>query len=267
MFVIPATNPIAFNVFSTPIYWYGITMAIAILVSALTANKLCNYINSDWKKDFIISYAPILILIGLFGARLYFCLLNAGHYLNNPFEIFDFREGGLSIHGALFAGILGVLLIAFYKKVSIMKFLDVMACSIFLGQAVGRFGNYFNSEAYGMPVAGQTWGLFIPVQNRLPEFVQYNLYHPAFLYESFLDCLGFGILLFVYLRFGKKFVGLTFSIYLILYAVIRFFVEQIRIDSALNIGTIPIAQVVSVALLFVGIVGCIFILNKRIIKK
>lgn len=267
MFVIPATNPIAFTVFSTPIYWYGITMALAILVSALVGNKLCNCINSDWKKDFIISYAPILILIGLLGARLYFCLLNAGHYLNNPFEILDFREGGLSIHGALIFGILGVFFIAYYKKVSIMKFLDVMSCSIILGQAVGRFGNYFNSEAYGLPVSGQNWGLFIPVKDRLPEFIQYNLYHPAFLYESFFDCLGFGILLFIYFRFGKKFAGLTFSVYLILYALIRFFVEQIRIDSALNIGSVPIAQIVSVVLFLIGIVGVAYILNKSVIKQ
>jgi len=267
MFVIPAPNSIAFTVFSTPIYWYGITMALAIFVSAVTANKLCNHINTDWQKDFIISYAPILILIGLLGARLYFCLLNADYYLNNLLEILDFREGGLSIHGALISGILGIFLIAYYKKVSILKFLDVMSCSIILGQAIGRFGNYFNSEAYGLPVAGQNWGLFIPVKDRVPEFLQYSLYHPAFLYESVLDCLGFGILFFIYFRFGKRFTGLTFFTYLILYAVIRFVVEQIRVDSALNIGSIPIAQIISVVLFLVGIVGIVFVLNKRIVKK
>jgi len=263
MFVIPAVNPVAFTLFGFPVYWYGITMALAIFVAVVTANKLFNKTNPDLKKDLIISTAPLIILIGILGARLYFCLLNPVYYFSNPVEILDIRQGGLSIHGALIFGIAGLIFAAWNKKVEPFKMLDPLACAVIFGQAVGRFGNYFNSEAYGGPVSGQNWGLFIPLQDRPLEFSHLSLYHPAFLYESILDFLGFLILLFIYLKFGKKYIGITFFAYLILYSIIRFFVEQIRIDSACNIGAIPIAQIVSVVLFAVGIIGLISILSKK----
>lgn len=263
--IIPSPNPIAFTIFKFPVYWYGIIMALALLVSILVANFICNKQNIDFKRDLIISYAPIIIICGVLGARLYFCLLNPSYYFANPLEILDIREGGLSIHGGLLGGILGLTLLSLKDKISTLKLLDVLACATFLGQAIGRWGNYFNSEAYGYPVSGQNWGLFIPETHRVSYFVNYSLFHPTFLYESLLDLLGFGILFLLLKKNGETHVGTVFFAYLVLYAIVRFFVENMRVDSALNIGTTPIAQIVSVVMLIFGVVGlCVlFIIGKN----
>lgn len=264
--IIPAPEDIAFNIFSIPIYWYGITMASAIFVAILCANYLFNKINPDLKKDIILEYAPILIISGILCARLYFCLLNAPHYLSNPFEILDIREGGLSIHGAIIGGVASMIFISKKSKTPLLNIIDAISCSTILGQAIGRWGNYFNSEAYGIPVASQKWGLFIPEARRITQYANYSLFHPTFLYESILDLVSFFILAFIYLKLGKKYRGLTFFAYLTIYSIIRFFIEQIRVDSAMNIASIPIAEIVSILLFLTGFVGILFIIlkNKKI---
>ena len=190
-----------------------------------------------------------------------------GYYFSHPLEILDIREGGLSIHGAIIFGILSIIFMAKKTKVFLLSILDGMACAVLCGQVIGRWGNYFNSEAYGLPVKSQNWGLLIPEANRAAGYTDFNLFHPAFLYESSLNLAGFIFLLFIMLKFGKKYKGLTFFIYLIIYAVIRFFIEQIRIDSALNLGNIPIAEVVSIILFIIGLVGVLFVLCRSFSDK
>ena len=267
MFVIPAPNPVAFNLFGLPIYWYGVIMAFAIFVGMLVGNKVFNSVNSNTRRDVIIEYAPLIIISGILGARLYFCMLNPGYYFSHPIEILDIREGGLSIHGAIIFGILSIIFTAKKTKVSLLSILDGMACAVICGQVIGRWGNYFNSEAYGLPVKSQNWGLFIPEPHRIAGYTDFSLFHPAFLYESVLNLAGFIFLLFIMLKFGKKYKGLTFFIYLIIYAVIRFFIEQIRIDSALNFGNIPIAEVVSIVLFIIGLIGALAVLCRKKKKK
>lgn len=262
MFIIPAPNPIAFNLFNIPIYKYGICMAFAILFSMLVSNWLWNKYSD--KKDLIFEYAPLIIIMGIIGARLYFCLLNYNFYIHNFIEIFNLRQGGLSIHGAILGGICSIAIIAKLKNQSFIKLIDTLTGGVFLGQAIGRFGNYFNSEAFGIPVKSQNWGLFIPKDFRPEEFCDFQYFHPTFLYESCLDFIGFFIIIYLYLNFRKKYNGLVFFSYLILYAIIRFFIEQIRLDSALNIASVPIAQIVSVIMFILGIVGLYFVLKKNI---
>ena len=248
MFVIPSVEPVAFYLGNIAIYKYGITLAIAIFVAIFTANSIFNRINNGYKKDLMLEYAPLIIIIGILCARLYFCVLNPSYYLSHPLEILDIRQGGLSIHGGLIGGIAAILVAAKISKCPSMLILDSLACAAFLGQAIGRWGNYFNSEAYGLPVAGQNWGLFIPKICRLEQFYDIKLYHPAFLYESLLDFGGFILLLWLINKFGKKYIGLVFYSYLMLYSIIRLIVEQIRVDSVLNIGNIHIAVIVSLIL-------------------
>lgn len=257
--IIPAPNPVAFSFLGLPIYWYGIIMASAIFAGMIVANKLFNITQSNLGKDVIIEYAPLIIIMGIFGARLYFCMLNAGFYFTHPLEILDLRQGGLSIHGAIIGGVVSLLFVAFRTKIPLMKILDPLSCATILGQAIGRWGNYFNSEAYGIPVNSQSWGLFIPEAKRSAEFLNFSFYHPTFLYESILDLCGFVALLFIFLKLGKKMQGVTFFSYLTIYAVIRFFIEQLRVDSALNIGIMPIAQIVSIVLFVIGVVGVVTI--------
>ena len=260
--IIPAQNDIAFTIFGISVYWYGVIMALAMFFALICANKLFNNSHPDLKKDIILEFSPVIIICGILCARLYFCLLNPHHYLSNPIEIFDIREGGLSIHGGIIGGILSVLFIMKKYKLNFLTVIDPLACSTFLGQAIGRWGNYFNSEAYGLPVASKNWGLFIPPNRRIAGFGEYDLFHPTFLYESILDFISFIILVLVYKKFGEKHTGLVFFLYLIIYAVIRFSIEKIRIDSTLNIRSIPIAQIVSIILFITGICGVIFILKK-----
>lgn len=266
MFVIPAPNPVAFSLFGIPVYKYGITMALAIFVAMVVANWLYNKNTADVpeiRKDVIIEYAPIIILAGILGARLYFCTLNASFYFTHPLEILDIRQGGLSIHGAILGGALSLYFIAKKAKVSFAALIDSLAGSIFAGQAIGRWGNYFNSEAFGVPVNGQNWGLFIPQNLRPGGYENFNLFHPTFLYESCLDFIGFLVILLVITRFGKSHKGLTSFVYLILYSVIRFIIEDIRLDSALNIGSVPFAQIISAILFVVGVVGLLWTLFKK----
>ncbi len=263
MFVIPAPNPVAFNVFDIPVYKYGVVMAVAIFVAMVLANYFYNISNSEeksFRKDLIYEYAPLIIIAGILGARLYFCLLNPHYYLTHVIEILDIRQGGLSIHGAILGGALGLWFVSKRTKVPFLATIDTLAGSIFAGQAIGRWGNYFNSEAFGVPVAGQNWGLFIPEASRPVQYMDFTLFHPAFLYESCLDILGFAIMFLVVKNFGKTHKGMTFFVYLMLYSVIRFCVEQIRVDSALNVGIVPIAQIVSVIMFFTGMCGVIWLL-------
>lgn len=266
MFVIPASNPVAFNLFGLPIYWYGVIMAFAIFVGMLVGNKVFNVVNSNTGRDVIIEYAPMIIISGILGARLYFCMLNPEYYFTHPLEILDIRKGGLSIHGAIIFGILSLIYMSKKTKVSLLSILDGMSCAVIFGQVIGRWGNYFNSEAYGIPVKNQTWGLFIPEANRVAGYTDFSLFHPAFLYESILNFAGFIFLIFMMLKFGKKYKGLTFFTYLIIYAVIRFFIEQIRIDSALNLGSVPIAEVVSIVLFIIGLLGVLIVLCRHFIS-
>lgn len=260
--IIPAASDVAFSIFGFSIYWYGIIMACAIFVGVMCANVFFNYINPDLKKDIILEFSPIIIILGILCARLYYCCLNSHYYFKHFWEIFDIREGGLSIHGAIIGGILSVIFIIKKYKIPVFKLLDSMAVATILGQSIGRWGNYFNSEAYGIPVQNQNWGLFIPAQHRITGFENYTLFHPTFLYESILDLFGFCILTFVLFKFGKSRTGLTFFLYLFLYGIIRFGVEILRVDSALNISFIPIASIVSVTLIIFGITGILYICKK-----
>jgi len=261
--IIPAVNDVAFKILDFNIYFYGIIMAFAIFIAIITADKLFNLLNKNFNHGVILEFAPLIIICGILGARLYFCCLNPQYYFSHPLEILDIREGGLSIHGALIGGILSTIFIIKKYKIPFFTIMDCMSPATILGQSIGRWGNYFNSEAYGIPVGGQNWGLYIPQEHRMAEFSQFDLFHPAFLYESILDFTAFILLTFVLLKTGEKYKGLTFFSYLTIYAVIRFFIERIRIDSALFVGSIPIAQIVSAVLFVAGIAGIIFIINKK----
>jgi phosphatidylglycerol:prolipoprotein diacylglycerol transferase len=257
--ILPAPDPLAITILGLSIYWYGIIMAFAILSATLVGNSLFNKFSKTQAKDYIISIAPTLIISGILGARLYFCTLNYTYYFSHPLEILDIRQGGLSIHGALIFGIISLIISSNIKKVSILKVLDILSISAALGQSIGRWGNYFNSEAYGLPVKGQTWGLFIPLSKRYEQYANFSLFHPTFLYESVLDFSIFCILLYILLKSKSIKNGTIFCTYLIFYSIVRFFIEQIRIDSALNIGTIPIAEIISLLLFVIGIAGIIVV--------
>ncbi len=251
---------VAFSILGFPVYYYGIILAFAILTGVYTAYFLYKtfYDNVNAKK--IIDFAPFIIIIGIIGARLYYCCVNYSYYLNHPLEIFYIRQGGLSIHGMIIVGIVSLFVFSKIYKMSFLKLIDVFLCGTALGQCIGRWGNFFNSEAFGTPT-NLPWKLYIPIQHRPIQFINYEYFHPAFLYESVLDLVIF-ILLFCTFKKLSKHPGMIACVYLILYSFVRIFVEHLRIDSVLNINGIPVAQIMSLALIVFAALFMIVIIYK-----
>lgn len=244
-------DPIAFQVGSFSIRWYGIFISLAIAAAAFAA-----YRESERKginPDHILNLTIILVPAAIIGARIYFILFSGSleYYLRNPSEILATWHGGLAIHGGLIAGIaVGYYYVRKYS-LNFWEMADLVAPSIALGQAIGRWGNFFNQEAHGGPVSFE----YI---SRFPKFIQQGMningvyYHPAFLYESLWD---FSIFLFLafFLRKRTKVPGDIFFSYAFLYSLGRFFIEGLRTDS-LMLGPFRVAQLVSVAVILVATV-------------
>lgn len=262
--IFKSPGDVLFNIGSFPVYCYGVTLAIASFVGVLVAYKVFKTYNPKSDYDKIWDFAAYLLILGFLGARFYYCLLNPVYYFQNPIEILDFREGGLSIHGGIITGVISAIFLARKYKLPMLKLVDAFICGTALAQSIGRWGNFFNSEAFGYPT-NLPWKLYIPYSQRPDIYSGYEFFHPTFLYESLLDFGIFLALILVMKRTSGRYSGLCLSLYLIMYAIVRFFVESFRIDSALNIWNIPVAQLMSLLLLVSGVVGLIII--KKNCKK
>jgi phosphatidylglycerol---prolipoprotein diacylglyceryl transferase len=230
---------IAFTIFGIDVMWYGILMATGMILGTLIAIKEAKRVGI--KEDDILDLAIIAIPAGLIGARLYYVLFNWGYYSNNPSQIFNFRGGGMAIHGALIGGVLAGYIFSRYKKLNFFKLADTVIIGMPLAQAIGRWGNFINKEAHGGPTT-LPWGIMV-------DGVKV---HPTFLYESIWD---FGIFIFLWIfRKKKSYEGQVIVLYAILYSLGRFFIEGLRTDS-LMIGPLRMAQVISL----VGVIGGIIV--------
>ena len=252
---------VAFNFFGYPVYYYGIILASAIFVGIYCAYLLYKKYYEASKAQNIIDFSPWIIIIGILGARFYYCLVNFSYYTAHPFEIFYIRQGGLSVHGMIIVGICGLWWLSKKYKMSFLQLIDSFLCGTALAQSIGRWGNFFNSEAFGAPT-NLPWKLFIPISHRPTEFINYEFFHPTFLYESILDILIFVLLLVLFKRLSKT-PGLIACIYLILYSFARILVESCRVDSVLNIAGIPIAQIISLAIIIFASVFVIILIRKK----
>lgn len=247
------------TIFGVNIYYYGIIMAIAISIGTLV---------SDWvgsryfgfKKETIIDLAPYLIIFGILGARIYYCALNYDFYLRFPTEIIAIRHGGISIHGAIIGGAFGLWLFARRHKLNIKKLFDTVSVGLPLAQAIGRWGNFFNSEAFGTPT-NLPWKLYIAPQYRPIPYQNDLFFHPTFLYESILDIVIF-VILFLMTKNNKiKKDGNLVLLYLVLYSIVRIIVESFRIDSVKYVLGQPVAIFVSVGIIILSII--LFFINNR----
>lgn len=231
-------NPIAFSVFGFEIRWYGIFIALAMLIASTFVLRKGKGIglSEDDLMDLIIWVLPSAII----GARVYYVLFfDLGYYLSQPMEILNLRAGGLAIHGGVIGGVLAGYFVTKKKNMPFVKLADVVAPVLILGQAIGRWGNYFNGEAHGGPT-DLPWGIMV-------DGVKV---HPTFLYESIWN---FAIFAFLLRLLNKRhFDGQVAALYLILYSIGRFFIEGLRTDS-LMIGPLRVAQVISLVLIALGI--------------
>ena len=258
-------TPIAFNVFNYQIHWYGIVLVMAIIAGLLFTYFLIKKNKDKTIAEDFLDFSPFLILASLVGARIFYVIGSFDFYKNNPKEIFLINHGGISIWGAIIFGIIVFYLYLKKKKYDILEYFDFIALAMPLSQAIGRWGNFFNQEAYGSPTNGFL-KLYIDKNFRYSEFLDVSFYHPTFLYESILNIVLFSILVFVFFKFKNLKKGTIFYLYLIFYGIIRVFVEHYRIDSVLYIDNFPIAQVISFFVIVFATIG-LFNINKKTTTK
>lgn len=233
------------------IYWYSIFIFIGMLVASIIIFKEAKKRQIDEK--FLINLIFNAVIIGIIGARLYYVIFNASYYISNPIEIFKIWNGGLAIHGGIIAGLLVIIYYCKKHGVNVWKILDIVVVGLIIAQAIGRWGNFFNGEAYG-PITSKSDLKALGI----PEFIIQGMYilgeyhHPTFFYESVWCLIGFVIMLIIRKNLKLK-VGQLTSFYLIWYGVIRFIIESMRTDS-LMLGPIKVAQLVSVMFIISGLV-------------
>lgn len=249
MFASPGA--IAFQIGPLVIRWYGILMAVAIVVGLWLAHREAR--KEGLPADDIISAAQWAILAGLVGARLYEVAFNWDYYGQYPSKIIAVWEGGLAIHGGLILGVAVGAVLAVRWKLPVLRALDVAAPSLAIGQAIGRWGNFFNEEAFGRPTS-LPWKLYISPSHRPPDFAQYEFFHPTFLYESMWDVGVFLVLVgWIRPRFRDR-PGTVFFAYVGLYSIGRFLIEGLRLDS-FWLGSFRVPQIASVIGLVIAVIG------------
>ena len=258
LIIYPPASPIAFNLFGFPVRFYGIIIALALFIGYFSVSKFLEkkYDKNDANK--FVDYSLYLVLISIIGARLFYVLGSFAFYRNNPLEIFMINHGGISIWGGILLGIVGLYVLSKIFKFSFYIHSAVISVFMPLCQAIGRWGNYFNQEAFGAP-SDFIVKLFVSESYRPSQYVQFEYFHPAFLYESILDLAIFIVLLS---SFKKANPAKTFYLYIILYSLVRIAVEAIRIDSILNLSKIHIATIIAILAMIAGIVGLILSLKK-----
>jgi len=260
----------AFTVFGQDIYWYGIFIGLGVILGVLLALHEAKRTgqNPDTYLDFII-YAMIIAII---GARLYYVIFSWDFYSQHPEKIFAIREGGLAIYGGIIGGVLTAIVYSHVKKKNFWVMADTMAPSLILGQMLGRWGNFFNKEAFG----GFTDNLFamryqlsqVRASDVTPDILQnlvtvngvdYIQVHPTFLYESMWSLCVFVILLI--LQRKKKFNGQVCATYFFGYALGRVWIEGLRTDQ-LCIGNVPVSQALSAVLIIASVVLYVYCKKK-----
>lgn len=254
-FQFASPGPIFVQLGPLTIRWYGLLIASAVLIGVTLSQNLAKRRNVN--PDLIGDLAIWLVIAAIPCARLYYVLFQWENYAQRPEQIIAIWNGGIAIHGAILGGILAATIFARIQKISVWLLADLVAPSLILGQAIGRWGNFFNSEAFGSPT-DLPWKLYIPPQYRPPGYGQFEYFHPTFLYESLWNLLIFALLMTLFWRDLPRRphlkVGTLALIYLVGYSTGRIWIEGLRTDS-LMLGPLRVAQVISLVAIALGIAG------------
>jgi phosphatidylglycerol:prolipoprotein diacylglycerol transferase len=236
------------------VYWYGLFIVLGVLTGLTVSLKISKAIGLSPSKIFDLAFW--MIIFGIIGARIYHVLLEWDYYSQDYWNILKVWQGGLAIHGGIIAGLLVITYFCWKEKVNFWLVAAVFAPGIAIGQAIGRWGNYFNQELFGTPT-NLPWGIPINFMNRPDQYLSANYFHPTFLYESLGDILIFLILLFIIKQLLKK-KSTNYKIvllsYLILYSVLRFSTEFIRTDITAYFFGFRWPQVISLLLIIASII-------------
>lgn len=256
-------DPVFLEIGPFTVHWYGVIIITGVIIGLFLATKEANRLGL--KKDLIIDLMVFAVPIAIVFARIYYVTFEWNQYVNQPWwEVFAVWHGGIAIHGALIGAIFTAIIYTHIKKASFWQIADIVAPSLILGQAIGRWGNFMNQEAYGGAISEAAYNNF---HQYLPNFIMNQMtidgvmYHPTFLYESFWNLVVF-ILLLIFRRYNPI-RGEVFLSYIMLYSIGRFVIEGMRMDS-LYIGELRIAQIISV-LLIVGAISLI-VYRRGVIK-
>lgn len=231
------------------IYWYSFLIFMSLIIGLIIMKIECKKKNIDF--NFILDLVCYLVPIAIIGARIYYVIFKFDSFKNDFLSIFYIWEGGLAIYGAIISSIIFIIYYCKKHKKDILTILDLSTPSLILGQAIGRWGNFFNQEAYG----GIT-SIELLKNLHIPNFIIDNMYienayrQPTFLYESIWCIIGFIILIIIRKYIKKK--GIITSIYLIWYGIGRTMIESLRSDS-LYIGTFKVSQIVSIIIICLGL--------------
>ncbi len=236
-------NRVAFTLFGREVYWYGLIIVLGLVLGTLIGLKNAKKIglSADTIYDFLLWAIPACVI----GARIYYVATSWSDYKDNPISVLYVWEGGIAIYGAIIAAIITLLIFCKTKKIPPYDMLDCCCVGLILGQAVGRWGNFVNCEAYGT-VTNLPWRMSIEEAGRILEV------HPTFLYESLWNFIGFALLLFLFHR-KRTFPGKVFWTYLLWYGIGRFFIEGLRTDS-LYVGDFRISQIVALLSVIASII-------------
>lgn len=240
-------DPVAFEIFGIGVRWYGIFIATGMVLGTLLAIRESKRVGFD--EEELINMLLFSIPMAIVGARIYYVIFQWDYYQGDIMKMINLRSGGLAIHGGIIGSVLTAIIYCKVRGINFWKLADITAPSIILGQAIGRWGNYVNQEAYGRET-DLPWAITV-------DGVKV---HPTFLYESLWNLLVFGFLLW-YRKNKKEVEGEVFLSYIGLYSVGRFFIEGLRTDS-LMMGPFRVAQILSLCLILFSIL-MIYVRRKR----
>ncbi|MEI6835258.1 MAG: prolipoprotein diacylglyceryl transferase [Candidatus Falkowbacteria bacterium] len=248
-------QPVLFSFGIITIHWYGLFIVLGIL--AALALVLCLAKRFQIKSGVIWDLSFYLVLFGIIGARIYEIFLNYPYYFSHPTQIIKIWEGGLAIHGALIAGALTLFVFIKKNKLNFWSLLAIVTPGLAIGQAIGRFGNWFNQELFGRPT-NLPWGIPIAESNRPLEFINQSFFQPTFLYES-LGSILIAVLLFTLLwkqknSLSQKMAMKISAYYLALYSILRFSLEFIKIDATPIFFGLRLPQIISLIIIAISII-------------
>lgn len=238
------------------LHWYGLLIALGAALGYVVMFQLARRYGYD--QDRLLTMFLLTVIVGFLGGRLYHVLNEPLYYWQHPAEIVAVWHGGLAIHGAILAGFLTIWLFCRRNKLVMWRILDIAAPAVLLGQAVGRWGNYFNQELFGRPT-NVPWGIPIDPTSRLDSATAALYFHPTFLYESLWDLFVVAVLLLLHRRQLQKKSGSRSGIitmtYFALYGFGRFGVELLRIDQVPIVAGIRLPLIVSILIILCAILG------------
>ena len=244
-------SPVIFSVLGFEVRWYSVLILAAVFISYFLINIESKKFQIE--KEFLFNMMFWTIIFGIIGARAYYVLFNFDYYSEHLSEIYKIWNGGLAIHGGLLFGLITIIIYSHKYEVNTYKILDICVPAVLISQAIGRWGNFFNHEAFGSAVDYHT----LVNMKIIPQFIIDNMYiegayHlPMFYFESVVCFIGFILLLFLRRR---KYIknGQIFATYLIWYGILRFVIEIFRTDS-LMVGSFKMAQIVSSVMVLIGL--------------